>query len=219
MGFMDDLKESAKFAQGGSDKKESGAGLPSDYEPELKQESDRHSNLDNPQAYEPIKLATTQSNTTNKISNTVKTVLIVGACFAIIAVLRPSRTVPNSELPAAPQPPTHTIISSVSQQPAPAQPIANVDDKGGDWYAIQNGTGKCIKDEGPAEMMKNLKTLGQPYQVKEDVVEGNRPMQVRLILNDGFESGQIIYYRGESRCQAAANQKQQSTDAELNRYK
>jgi hypothetical protein len=103
------------------------------------------------------------------------------------------------------------------QQTTPQNALSN--DKVGDWYVIENDMGKCKPDKGPASLIKSLKSLGQPYQVREDVVEGNRPMQVRLLLNDGYEAGEIIYYRGKARCQTAADKKKQTTDSELNRYK
>lgn len=152
----------------------------------------------------------------------IKGLLIGTACIAAIAYLRPSDSIPNSgrEVDIAPE---FSPLSSVTQQQKLTRPPTETaiasDDKGGDWFVIENHSGKCKPDEGPADMIKSLKTLGQPYKIKEDVVEGNRPMQVSLFLSDGVESGQMVYYRGKARCQAQADKKNQSTNSELNRYK
>ena len=141
--------------------------------------------------------------------------MIAAACIATIAYLKPSN---ETRIPVR-----ETEPPLIAQQAEAAKPavvtLAVSDDKGGDWYVIENHSGKCKPDEGPADMIKSLKTLGQPYEIKEDVVEGNRPMQVSLFLSDGVESGQMVYYRGKARCQAQADKRKQSTDSELNRYK
>jgi hypothetical protein len=155
-------------------------------------------------------------------SGVIKGLLIGAACIATIAYLMPSGSLTNAESENK-SAPAFTPISSVSQQTEAIKPTVDApvthENKGGTWYVIENSTGKCKADEGPVEMMKSLKALGQPYEVKEDVVEGNRPMQVSLLLNDGNESGQIVYYRGKTRCRAQADKKKRSTDAEFNRYK
>lgn len=99
----------------------------------------------------------------------------------------------------------------------PAQaPIPETDTR---WFIIENLTGKCQPDEGPAEMISSLKKLGQSYKVIEDVVVDGKPYQVRLLLRDGVESGEIVYYRGKNRCEAQAKQKKQANVKELERYK
>ncbi|MDD2321314.1 MAG: hypothetical protein PHO83_14815 [Geobacteraceae bacterium] len=112
-----------------------------------------------------------------------------------------------------------TVSETLLQQQNQSANSSLIDEKGGDWYIIENYTGNCKPDEGPSDMIKNLKALGQPYQIVEDIIEGGRPMQVRLLLSDGYESGQIIYYRGQTRCQSEADKKKQSTNLELNRFK
>lgn len=87
------------------------------------------------------------------------------------------------------------------------------------WYAVDRFSGQCIKDKGPAEMIKSLKIVGVQYTAKDEVVENGKPMQVRLILDDGVTAGQIIYYRGMDRCKAQAAKNKRSNDAELNKYK
>lgn len=87
------------------------------------------------------------------------------------------------------------------------------------WFVIENITGKCRLDEGPAKMIKNLKKLGQPYNVIDEDVVDDKPLRVKLLLNDGYESGQIVYYRGLKRCQDQAAINKQASDLELDRYK
>lgn len=94
--------------------------------------------------------------------------------------------------------------------------IAETDNR---WFIIENVTGKCRPDEGPAKMIKNLQALGQPYNIIDDDIVDGKPLQVRLLLHDGFESGQIVYYRGENRCKEQATINKQANDLELNKYK
>ncbi|MBW4056711.1 MAG: hypothetical protein HIU83_15185 [Proteobacteria bacterium] len=145
----------------------------------------------------------------------IKALLIGATCVAIIAYLRPSPSVSNAEREV--EPPLVTKQTESIKPTAASSAVS--DDKGGNWFVIENITGKCKPDEGPADMIKSLKTLGQPYEVKEDVVDGDKPMQVRLLLNDGVESGKIVYYRGKTLCQAQADKKKESTESELDRYK
>jgi hypothetical protein len=182
------------------------SGLPSDFA--RNEQVSLRDNLDtgNPQSYEPHKKMDYPK--VGGGQSLLIASLALGA-LALYVFSQPDTSKTKAWVEAAPAP-----VAAPAQETIPL-----TDDVGGDWYVISNYTGECKPDEGPADMIKNLKTLGQPYQIKEDVVEGNRPMQVRLLLNDGFESGQIIYYRGEARCKAAASAKQQAVDAELNRYK
>jgi hypothetical protein len=123
MGFMDDMKESVKHSRREPEKKGTNSSLPPDYEPEPQHGSDHQQHLDNPQAYEPIKrVAVQSSNQSNNISNIAKALIVIGACFATVAYLKPKNTTPNSEIPAPPTP-TYTAMSSASQQSAMVGPV------------------------------------------------------------------------------------------------
>jgi len=67
--------------------------------------------------------------------------------------------------------------------------------------------------------MKNLRTLGQKYDVVDDIVEDGKPMKVRLNMEEGLTTYSITYYRGKALCQADAKERKQTLDAEINRYK
>lgn len=190
-------------------------------------ECDSHENSDLPRDHihyhEPASSAQKTSpdnpSATSLLSN-ISTMLVVFFVVLLLVKYLWPKSINSTQ-----QSVTHSGVMPPAQPTQPTQPIQPKqpqdlqDDKGGDWYVIQNITDKCVPDEGPAEMIKNLKTLGQPYQVVEDIVEGDKPMQVRLLLNDGVESGQIVYYRGKSRCEAQVLKKKQANDAELERYK
>lgn len=145
-------------------------------------------------------------------------IVVAVACIILLAFIKSNWSQPNPRLsgqpsaqPAATLPPE----SDANRQITTAQ----VDDKGGDWYIISNHTNKCEPDEGPAKMMATFKQAGMPYEVIDDVVEGGKPMQVRLQVRDSAEALQAVFYRGKARCQAQADKMKQSTDSELNRYK
>ena len=154
-------------------------------------------------------------------SAAIKGLLVVVACVAIIAYLKPSSStrIPEREVETM----TFLPLSSVTQQSASATPrtdsLVASDDKGGDWFVIGNYTGKCEKDEGPAKTMEKFKAAEIPYEVKDDVVEAGKPMQVRVVVHDGVESMQAVFYRGKARCQEQLDKKKQATDTGLNRYK
>lgn len=210
MGFMDDLKESVKHARDESHKNNTeNSSLPPDYEVQPQHNID-HQTVDNLHAHEPANSALKQKIGVGK--------MLFAVCFSIAAIalynhMQSGDTKTNAWVDAAPK---ESMTSSVE---LPQTVSTQSNDISGNWYAIQNVTGECKEDEGPAALMKSLKTLGQPCQVIDDVVEGGKPVQVKLIINDGVESVQAIYYRGKERCQAAANKRQQDTDAELNKYK
>lgn len=99
-------------------------------------------------------------------------------------------------------------------------PASQDDDKDVDWYIIENYTGKCKKDEGPAKTMETFKAGGMPYEVKDDIIGvSGKPLQVSVVVRDGVEAMQAVFYRGKERCQEQVDKKKQATDAELNRYK
>lgn len=87
------------------------------------------------------------------------------------------------------------------------------------WYIINNDSGKCAKSEGPSELIKVFRALGQSYEIVDDVVEDGKPMQVRILFKDPSGAFQLAYYRGKKCCINEALNYKRTSDKEVNRYK
>lgn len=105
------------------------------------------------------------------------------------------QTVANKELPAT--------ISS--------------DDKPADWHVVENMSGKCKPNEGPAHLIEIQKGLNSPYRVVDEKNENGRPVIVRVECPT--EDFQVRYYRSKDLCQSALTEKKKDDSAELSRYK
>ena len=116
----------------------------------------------------------------------IKGLLIGTACIATIAYLRPSDSIPNSgrEVDIADG---FSPLSSVTQQPKSTRPPTDTaiasDDKGGDWFVIENHSGKCKPDEAPSGVPSGTPAVLPPLPPQPDNASNINPKMILFTIS------------------------------------
>lgn len=85
-----------------------------------------------------------------------------------------------------------------------------------DWYVVRNSDNKCAKDVGPANFIKIMQDLKQPYRADDTVRNGKI---VKTVVIDSEAGIAITYYRGQQECLFAQQQRQAQQNRELDKYR
>lgn len=86
-----------------------------------------------------------------------------------------------------------------------------------DWYAPNNITNECEKNEGPSKTIELLLALHKPYTATDEEVVAGTVTVVRIDIPE--EGGGVRYLRGKDRCNAYVNAIKKSNKAKVDKYK